>query len=156
MNNPFNIADEYTWAANDQRHRLVGTATAFLPWDVNFSAILFVGSPKPIAIATSLDPFGLGTTGRWLDAQGDVLPKNGARSLYWDKKVDLRLVKNVKAFKRANLQGMLDVFNVFNTANYDPTTYGTQFGTKTYLLPAFSSNLFYQPRMLQIGARVTY
>jgi hypothetical protein len=155
VNNPFNIADEYAVAANDQRHRVVGNATAYLPFDINFSAIVFVGSPRPIAIGTSLDPFGSGA-GRWVGVQGDVLPKNGARALYWDKKVDLRLVKNVRVFGRSNLQGMLDIFNVFNTANYDPSAYGSQFGTKTYLQPAYSSNLFYQPRMLQIGVRVTY
>ena len=57
---------------------------------------------------------------------------------------------------RLNVQAMLDLFNVFNTANYDPSAYGSQFGTRTYLQPAFSSNLFYQPRMLQLGFRVTY
>ena len=155
VNNPFNIGNEYTVAQNDQRHRVVVNTTTFLPYDINLSAILFVGSPKPINIATSLDPFGSGA-GRWLDAQGHVLPKNGERALYWDRKVDLRLQKNIRMWGRANLQGMLDVFNVFNTANYDPTTYGAQFGTKTYLQPAFSSNLFYQPRMLQLGVRLTY
>ncbi len=119
------------------------------------SAILFLGSPRPINIGTSLDPFGSGT-GRWLNANGDVLPKDGARTLYWDKKIDLRFVKNIKIASRPNLQGMLDIFNVFNTANYDPSQYGTQFGSKTYLQPGFSSNLFYQPRMLQVGVRLTY
>lgn len=155
VNNPFNLADEYAVASNDQRHRFVGNATAYLPWDVNLSAILFLGSPRPINIGTSLDPFGSGA-GRWLDASGNVLAKNGERALYWDKKVDLRVVKNIKFAGRANLQGMLDVFNLFNTANYDPGAYGSQFGTKTYLQPAFSSNLFYQPRMLQVGVRMTY
>ncbi|HTK28865.1 MAG TPA: carboxypeptidase regulatory-like domain-containing protein [Vicinamibacterales bacterium] len=155
INNPFNIDDEYAVAANDQRHRLVANTTAYLPYDMNLSAILFLGSPRPINIATSLDPFGSGA-GRWLDAKGDVLPKNGERALYWDRKVDLRLVKNVRVWGRSNIQGMLDIFNVFNTANYDATRYGAQFGTKTYLQPAFSSNLFYQPRMLQLGVRVTY
>jgi hypothetical protein len=153
VNNPFDIDDEYAVAANDQRHRLVGTATAFLPWDVNFSAILFVGSPRPLNIGTNLDPFGTGA-GRWLDAQGDVLPKNGQRETYWVKKVDLRIVKNVRIVGRTNIQGMLDIFNVFNTANYG--SYGTTSGTSTYLQPAFSSNLFYQPRMLQVGVRMTY
>jgi hypothetical protein len=155
VNNPFNVADEYAVAANDQRHRLVANATAFLPYDVNLSAILFVGSPKPINIATSADPFGSGA-GRWLNAQGGVLPKNGERAHYWDRKVDLRLVKNLRVLGRSRVQGMLDIFNVFNTANYDPSTYGAQYGTKTYLQPGFSSNLFYQPRMLQVGVRVTY
>ena len=154
VNNPFNIGNEYAVAANDQRHRFVGNVTAYLPFGIDSSAIFFVGSPEPINIATSLDPFGSGA-GRWLDAQGDVLPKNGAAA-QWTKKVDLRLVKNLPVFGRARVQGMLDIFNVFNTPNYDPTTYGAQFGTRTYLQPAYSSNLFYQPRMLQIGARLTF
>ncbi|HWW87292.1 MAG TPA: carboxypeptidase regulatory-like domain-containing protein [Vicinamibacterales bacterium] len=156
VNNPFNVGDEYAVAANDQRHRIVGNITAYLPYDIEAAGILFLGSGEPINIATSLDPFGMGiTTGRWLDAQGDVLPKNAALS-QWSKKVDVRVVKNIRLVHGARLQGMLDIFNVFNTANYDPTTYGTQFGTKTYLQPAYSSNLFFQPRMLQIGARLTY
>jgi hypothetical protein len=156
VNNPFDVAGEYAVAANDQRHRLVANATAFLPYDVNLSAILFVGSPKPIAIATSFDPFGSGA-GRWKDALGTaVLPKNGDRALYCDKNVDLRLVKSLRVLGRPNVQGMLDIFNVFKTANYDPSTYGAQYGTKTYLQPGFSSNLFYQPRMLQVGVHVTY
>ncbi len=156
VNNPFNIGNEYAVAANDQRHRFVGNVTGYLPFGIDASAILFVGSPEPINIVTSLDPFGLGiTTGRWLDAQGDVLPKNGALA-QWTKKVDLRLVKEFPLLGRARVQGMLDIFNVFNTPNYDPTTYGAVYGTATYLQPAYSSNLFYQPRMLQIGARITY
>jgi hypothetical protein len=155
VNNPFNLNDEYAYTVADQRHRLVATVNGYLPWDVSMSAILFLGSPRPINIGSSLDPFGSGT-GRWLNANGDVLPKDGARALYWDKKIDLRFVKNIKIASRPNLQGMLDIFNVFNTANYDPSQYGSQFGSKTYLQPAFSSNLFYQPRMLQVGVRLTY
>jgi len=57
---------------------------------------------------------------------------------------------------RANVQGIVDVFNIFNTANYDPARYGAVYGTTTYLKPGFSSALFYQPRMAQVGVRVTY
>ena len=34
--------------------------------------------------------------------------------------------------------------------------YSQTFGTAAYLKPAFSSNLFYQPRMAQLGARVMF
>ena len=85
-----------------------------------------------------------------------MLAKNGERSLYWDKKVDIRLVKAVKVAGRASVQGILDVFNIFNTANYNPSSYGSVYGTATYLKPGFSSTLFYQPRMAQVGVRVTY
>jgi hypothetical protein len=155
VNNPFDVEDEYSDTVADQRHRLSLNATTYLPWNINLSTIVFVGSPRPINISTNLDPFGTGA-GRWLDASGAVLTKNGERALYWDKKVDLRLVKNVKVGGHATIQGMLDLFNVFNTVNYNPTAYGAVFGTTTYLKPGFSSNLFYQPRMAQVGIRVIY
>lgn len=155
VNNPFNLEDEYSYTVADQRHRILVNATTYLPWDVNASVIVFAGSPRPINITSNLDPFGTGA-GRWLDATGRVLPKNGARSLYWDRKVDVRLTKNVRMAGRATVQGMLDVFNIFNTANYNPSSYSSVFGTATYLRPGFSSSLFYQPRMAQVGIRVTY
>lgn len=155
VNNPFNLEDEYSYTVADQRHRISVNTTAYLPWGINASVIAFVGSPRPINIATNLDPFGTGA-GRWLNAAGDVLPKNGARSLYWDKKVDLRFTKNIKLGSHVNVQGILDAFNIFNTANYNPGAYGATFNTAAYLKPAFSSNLFYQPRMAQLGARVTF
>ena len=116
------------------------------------SAIWFSGSPKPLNIATSLNPFRTGGT-RWLDAQGHVLPKNGERGLSWDNKLDIRLVKNVRV-GRVNAQAMADVFNVLGITNYG--SYGLTFGTAQYLKPAFTSNNFYQPRMMQVGFRVTY
>jgi hypothetical protein len=155
VNNPFDVEDEYSYTVADQRHRLSLNATTYLPWNFNLSTIVFAGSPRPINISTNQDPFGTGA-GRWLNASGAVLTKNGERSLYWDRKVDLRLVKNFRITGRATVQGMLDVFNIFNTANYNPTSYGAVFGTSTYLKPGFSSTLFYQPRMAQVGVRVIY
>lgn len=159
VNNPFNLDDEYSYTIADQRHRISVNSTAYLPYGINASVIAFIGSPRPINISTNLDPFGNSAnngTNRWLNAAGDVLPKNGARALYWDKKIDLRFTKNIKIAGRSNVQAVVDVFDVFNTANYNPTAYGATFGTAAYLLPAFSSNLFYQPRMAQVGARVTF
>jgi hypothetical protein len=152
VNNPFNVEDEYTYTTADQRHRFLINGTTYLPWDIRVSAIWFSGSPKPLNISTSLNPFRSGGT-RWLDAQGGILPKNGARATSWDNKLDLRLAKNVKV-GRINAQATADVFNILNITNYG--SYGTTFGTAQYLLPAFTTNNFYQPRLVQLGFRVTY
>jgi hypothetical protein len=152
VNNPFNLGDEYSYLTTDQRHRLYTHGTAYLPWDIQFAAIFFAGSPKPLDIQTNRDPFGSGPR-RWLDATGAVLPKNGERTLKNDYKLDLRLVKSLHV-GRASIQGAVDIFNVLNTENWG--TYGTTFGATTYLQPSSSTNLFYQPRQVQFGVRVTY
>ena len=170
--NPYNIADEYTYAGADQRHRLVANVVAFLPYTVQASAIFFVGSPRPIGVGTNLDPFGLGYSGRWLDATGKTLPRNSERTgcdlcfpvtqhgvvAYeavsgWDRKLDVRFSKSVK-LQHVTLQGMVDVFNALNIKN--ATGYTTNYFSRTYLQPSSSTNLFYQPRQVQLGFRISY
>lgn len=152
VNNPFNPDDEYSFLTTDQRHRASLSGTAFLPWDTTVSAIFFAGSPKPLAISSNQDPFRSGT-GRWLDNTGRVLPKNGERMLKSDYKLDLGVVKSIR-LRQVRFQLRLDVFNVLNTENWG--SYGTTFGTSTYLKPGSSTNLFYQPRQFQFGTRITF
>jgi TonB dependent receptor-like, beta-barrel len=152
VNNPFNLEDEYSYLTTDQRHRFVLNGIAHLPMHFQLSAIFFAGSKKPLNISTNLDPLRSGT-GRWLDAEGNVLPKNGARTTKNDYKLDLRITKHLR-MGRTNLQGVIDIFNAFNTENWG--SYGTTFGTSTYLLPQSTTNLFYQPRQIQFGVRLTY
>src|SRR5262249_3198623 len=160
--NWFNLDDEYTYASSDQRHRFSLNAVTVLPYSIQASAILFVGSPRPIGVGTNLDPFGLGYTGRWLDATGRTIPRNSQRTgcdacfpvtingvttlesaSGWDRKLDFRFAKSVK-LQHVTLQGMVDLFNAFNIRN--ATSYVTNYSSRTYLQPAVSTNLFYQPR----------
>jgi hypothetical protein len=152
VNNPFNPDDEFSYLTTDQRHRFVVNGIAYLPWGLQTSVVFFTGSKKPLNIGTNRDPFRSGT-GRWLDATGAVLAKNGERELKNDFKLDLRLTKIVRA-GRTNIQGVIDVFNVFNRENWG--SYGTTFGTTTYLRPQSTTNLFYQPRQFQFGVRATF
>jgi hypothetical protein len=152
VNNPFNLDDEYSYLTTDQRHRASINGVAFLPWNVTASALFFAGSPKPLNITTNLDPFRSGT-GRWLDNRGNVLPKNGERMAKSDYKLDLGLVKTFR-IRQVSVQGRLDVFNVLNTENWG--SYGTTYGSSTYLQPGSSTNLFYQPRQFQFAARMTF
>jgi hypothetical protein len=152
VNNPFNLDDEYSYLTTDQRHRASLSGTAYFPWDLSASAIFFAGSPKPLNVTTNLDPFRTGT-GRWLDSQGNVLPKNGERMSKSDYKLDVGLVKAFR-FRQVHVQARLDVFNVLNAENWG--SYGTTFGAGTYLVPGSSTNLFYQPRQFQFGARMTF
>ena len=152
VNNPFDFDDEYSSLTTDQRHRFQASGSASLPWQIVVSTIFFAGSTKPLNITTSLDPFRTGT-GRWLDAQGNTLAKNGERTLKNDYKLDIRAVKTF-SINRVRVQGIVDFFNILNTENWG--SYGTTFGTTTYLQPGSSTNLFYQPRQVQFGVRATF
>jgi hypothetical protein len=151
--NPFNLEDEWAPSQQDQRHRFTTNVIVPLPYDVFLSAIYFLGSERVIDVVTNLDPFQLGYSGRWLDATGRTIPRNSERTEKWDKKLDLRLSKTFR-HNRRSIQGVVDVFNVLNTVNL--TNYGRTVGSRTYLQPASSTNVFYQPRQVQFGFRVTY
>ena len=156
--NYFNIDDDYTYSGSDQRHRFIGNVVLTLPADVQVAAIYFAGSPRPINVGTNRDPFRLGYNARWLETPancpctGATIPRNSERTAS-DYKFDLRVSK---AFKVRNMsfQGVLDAFNVLNTRNL--TNYVTNVFSQTYLQPSTSTNLFYQPRQVQLGFRITY
>jgi outer membrane receptor protein involved in Fe transport len=157
VSNPFNLADEYAYASTDQRHRFIANVLVNLPYDFNVSAIYFAGSKRPINVTTNNDPFGIASSstgnGRWLNAAGDVVPRNSERTLKNDYKLDLRLSKTVR-LSRVRLEGMVDAFNVLNTGNI--SSYGNVVGAAAYLTPNQSAAAFYQPRQIQFGFRVSY
>ena len=51
-------------------------------------------------------------------------------------------------------EGLLEVFNLFNHANYG--SYVTQESNRHYGQPSFNSAIAYQPRMLQLGFRFRF
>jgi hypothetical protein len=156
--NYFNIDDDYTYSGSDQRHRFIGNVVFTLPADVQVAAIYFAGSPRPINVSTNRDPFRLGYNGRWLElpancpCTGATIPRNSERTTS-DYKLDLRMSKAFKV-RHMSFQGVLDAFNVLNTRNL--TNYVTNVFSQTYLQPSTSTNLFYQPRQVQLGFRITY
>ena len=153
VTNPFNLADEWSFSASDQRHRAVANTSTRLPWDFQVTTIFFAGSKRPINTRTTLDPFGSGA-GRWLDATGRTVPRNSERTAKNDYKLDVRLSKSFTTAGRVRLQGIVEAFNVLNTRNL--TNYNGIVTASTYLQPASSTDVFYQPRQLQFAVRVTY
>jgi hypothetical protein len=69
-------------------------------------------------------------------------------------RVDLRFTKRQRIVGRSTIDGMLEVFNVFNHENYG--SYTTQQSNAAYGTPAFNSNVAYQPRIVQLGFRLAF
>jgi hypothetical protein len=58
VTNPFNLDDEWSFSASDQRHRVATNTSTLLPWGIQVATIFFAGSTRPINTRTTLDPFG--------------------------------------------------------------------------------------------------
>ena len=69
-------------------------------------------------------------------------------------KVDLRVLRRFGLRGHSGVDGILEVFNLFNHANYG--SYVTAESNRNYGQPSSNTNVAYQPRMLQLGFRATF
>jgi len=88
-----------------------------------------------------------------LRPNGTIVPRN---SFVGDPihRVDMRILRRFPLSGRARLDGILEVFNLFDHANYG--TYTLAESNASYGQPALSTNGAYKPRMLQLGFRATF
>ena len=151
--NTFDIDADYAPAAADQRHRLVFNGIWTLPWSFQVSGLYFYGSGERFKNSYGGDLRNTGgfSSGR-LRPDGTLVPRN---SFVGDPihRVDMRLSRRVRIGGVA-LDGQLEVFNLLNHKNYG--SYVLQESNRLYGQPQTSTALAFQPRMLQIGARVEF
>jgi len=155
------MGGEYSNAATDQRHRAVFNGIYEAPWGIQLSGVYFYGSGLRFGTTYGGDPRNQNTGGenRYRAAAtpqgpaGTIVPRND-----WQgdaiHRVDMRLQKRFALGGRASVDGMLEVFNVFNHANYGG--YTTQETSASYGLPVFNANVSYQPRGVQLGFRLQF
>ncbi|MFB3855160.1 MAG: TonB-dependent receptor domain-containing protein [Vicinamibacterales bacterium] len=169
VNNSFNLADEWSYALADQRHRLVSNCVFMLPWDIRLSTIVFLGSPRAANPTSSYDPFRTGT-GRWkfsadFNAAGVYVPstltveemtvkRNSLRYPKWDAKLDLGLAKTIRFSPRFSLQIVGELYNVTNRSNVG--SMGTNITATNYLKAGWSTGDNYQPRQGQLAFRLLF
>jgi hypothetical protein len=148
------IGGQYTLAATDQRHRAVFNGI----WDVGYgfqlSGVYFYGSGQRFSTSYGGDQRNqvFGGTGR-LRPDGTIVPRNNlvGNPIH---RADLRLAWRSSLGGGRSLQGILDVFNVFNHVNYG--AYVTQESSVLYGRPEPSTNIAYQPRTAQLGFRFLF
>jgi hypothetical protein len=151
---PADLGGEYTLAATDQRHRLVTNGIWTLPYDIQLSGLYFFGSGQRFATSFGGDRrlLGAGASGR-LAADGSIVPRNDFVGSPIHR-VDIRLLKRVTFLRTVKADGILEVFNLFNHENYG--AYVTTTAQTTYGQPAQNTAVAYQPRIVQLGFRVTF
>jgi len=182
---PRNPFSPFEWgpSQNDERHHLTISATAMLPWGLQFSPILQAGSARPWNVTSASDTLGFGTG---LDNHQVVVPNGdqtntqymvgkAAQTCYfagqchlvpYDARrgdpffqLDTRLAKNIRLGERRNLQIVAQAFNLTNRANYgndfDTTVTSATFGKPAGFINPTSTNI---PRSLsgEFGFRFTF
>jgi hypothetical protein len=149
------IGGLYTLASTDQRHR----ATINGIWDMGLgfqlSGLYFFGSGERFATSWGGDlrNMGANSTGR-LRANGTLVPRNDfvGKPIH---RVDMRLTKRQRIVGRMTIDGMIEVFNLFNHQNFGSYT-TTESSGVLYGQPSFNANVAYQPRIAQVGFRFAF
>jgi hypothetical protein len=168
----FNVArdlgNEYTLAATDQRHRLVFNGIWEVAGGLQLSGLYFYGSGERRNTDAGGDNRDLGDGPERLLAFGDggfggLAVCNSADGCIVPRanfvgdpvhRVDMRLQQRIPIGGNLSLDGMLEVFNVFNHRNIG--SYETDYSSNQFGDPNQSNNLAYAARQLQLGFRLAF
>jgi hypothetical protein len=143
--------------SGDQRHRAVLNGVWDVGYGVQLSGIYFFGSGERFVTITGVDRRGEGGGGMApnlrLRADGSIMERNAivGEPIH---RFDMRVQKRLPIAGRFAIDGMFEVFNLFNHANFG--SYVINESSTEYGKPAFNGNVAYQPRMLQLGFRLAF
>ncbi len=116
----------------------------------------FFGDNGKQTPTSGVDVRGTGATapaGFRLRPDGSVIARNSfdKESLH---RVDIRLQRRFGLGGRASIDGMLEVFNLFNHENF--ATWTVNESNASYGRPSADRGIAYQPRVLQFGFRASF
>ena len=154
---PFPVAadlgGDYSLGSTDQRHRMVFNGIWQVGGGFQVSGLYFFGSGERMGVSAGDDFRELGGGSERLREDGTIVPREG---IVGDPihRVDVRFQQRVPLGGRAQIDGILEVFNLFDRANYG--SYVTDESNPRFGEPNSSANLAYAPRTLQLGFRVAF
>lgn len=139
-----NLKPEYNYSDRDQRHRFNAFGVFALPLGIEFSPRFSARSAQPRSVGSS--------PADRIRPDGSIIKRNSLRKNNEFYSFDFRAAKSFKIGERFTIQGIVDVFNLFNSANPKrPEVTGLLFnfdGTVTSGLG--------DPRQAQLGVRVVF
>ena len=152
------LGGEYTVAVGDQRHRAVVNGIWEIGYGFQLSGLYFYGSGQHQDVRYGTDVGGLGDrrpNEQRLRPDGTIVARNSFVSGAHHR-ADLRLQRRFPLVGRATIDGILEVFNLFNHANY--ARYETREVNRRFGDPRSprQSNVAFSPRGLQVGFRFSF
>jgi hypothetical protein len=140
-------------AVGDQRHRAVFNGIFQLPYGLQASGLYFFGSGQRLGTTYGGDLANSGGATSRLRPDGTIVPRNNfvGNPLH---RVDVRLLRHFPIGSTVKIDGMVEIFNVFNHEN--DGSYVTTESSAAYGQPQQNVDVAYQPRMLQLGFRLVF
>ena len=143
------------YLAGSQRNRLSINGLWQLPYQFQFSGLYLFGDNGKATTTPGVDVRLNNTFNGRLRPNGTLIPFNNfdLPSLH---RIDMRLQRRFRFTSRMSADALVEVFNAFNHLNYDPSLFVLNEASASFGRPQPSSNLAYQPRMVQLGVRFTF
>jgi hypothetical protein len=147
------LGNEYTLAGTDQRHRAVFNGIWQVGYGLQISGVYFFASGERDGASAGNDFRDLGAGGGRYRADGTIIPRNDfvGEPVH---RVDIRFQERIPLPGRMSVDGILEVFNLFDRANFG--SYTLNESSLAYGQPVQNTNLAYAPRTLQLGFRLTF
>jgi outer membrane receptor protein involved in Fe transport len=153
---PVDLGGERSLGEFDQRHRLVFNGIWLVSHGFQVSGVYFFGSGVRTQVVCGCDARGLGI------ASIDRLRDDGSNTIIPREnfvgqpihRVEMRLQQRVSLGGGRSFDGFVEVFNLFNRANYG--LYDVVETSPTFGQPLSTPNLSYAPRTVQIGFHLTF
>ncbi len=135
---PRNLTPEYGYSDRDQRHRFNAFATFLLPYDINVSPIVQYRSAQPTSVVNR------GTF-------PNIVQRNTLRLDNEFFTFDTRVSKAFKFTERMELEGIFEIFNLFNNRNQRSLPRPLTFNFDGTVSAGFG-----EPRQVQLGVRFKF
>jgi hypothetical protein len=151
------LGGDYSLSNTDQRHRFVFNGIWQVGGGFQVSGLYFYGSGERFTTVWGED---LRDVGEGFEAFAQRIRPNGTlvdrNGFVGDPvhRVDIRFQERIPIAGRVAIDGILEVFNLFDRANFG--TYVTDEASPLFGEAEFNSNLAYAPRTLQVGFRLTF
>ncbi|MDI1243645.1 MAG: carboxypeptidase regulatory-like domain-containing protein [bacterium] len=135
---PRDLTPEYGYSDRDQRHRFNAFATFLLPYDINLSPIVQYRSAQPISLVNR-------------GAFPNITERNTERLENEFFTFDFRASKAFKLGEKMELEGIFELFNMFNNRNQRSLPRPLTFNFDGTVSAGFG-----EPRQVQLGARFKF
>ena len=147
------VSENAWYDAGVQRHRFTFNGIWEAPYGMQLSGLYIAGDNGWSTPTSGFDARAQGSTGGRLRQNGTLIERNSFNQPPLHR-VDMRFQKRLSLGPKVKVDGIFEMFNVFNRSNFEAFTLNES--NAQYLKPLASTTQAYSPRMLQFGFRTQF